>query len=115
MLCLDIRSLIAYLQGEEGADVDLIGQALLDQVGILAEVCMSTIPTKLPDDLLKTSTKRAESLCLSQNSSLDRPDESTNRAASLSTLCVLFRAGDVLELPRVVGGQYVPHQERWYR
>lgn len=63
MLCLDIRSLIAYLQGEEGADVDLIDQALIDQVGILAEVFMSTIPTKLPDDLLNPGTKPAESLC----------------------------------------------------
>jgi predicted nucleic acid-binding protein len=38
MLCLDTSSLIAYLQGEEGADVDMIDQALIDQVGVLSPV-----------------------------------------------------------------------------
>jgi predicted nucleic acid-binding protein len=38
MLCLDTSSLIAYLQGEEGADVDTVDQALIDQVGVLSPV-----------------------------------------------------------------------------
>jgi hypothetical protein len=43
MLCLDTSSLIAYLQGEEGADVNLIDQALIDQVGVLSPVTVSEL------------------------------------------------------------------------
>ena len=41
MLCLDTRYLIAYLQGDEGADVDLIDQVLIDQVGVLSPVTVA--------------------------------------------------------------------------
>lgn len=43
MLCLDTSSLIAYLQGDDGADVDLVDQALIDQVGVLSPVTVSEL------------------------------------------------------------------------
>ncbi len=43
MLCLDTSSLIAYLQGDSGKDVDLIDQALLDQVGAVSPVTVSEL------------------------------------------------------------------------
>ena len=43
MLCLDTSSLIAYLQGVDGADVDVIDQALIDQVGVLSPVTVSEL------------------------------------------------------------------------
>lgn len=43
MLCLDTSSLIAYLQGEEGADVELIDQALLDPIGVLSPVTVAEL------------------------------------------------------------------------
>ena len=43
MLCLDTSSLIAYLQGERGADVELIDQALLDQIGTVSPVTVSEL------------------------------------------------------------------------
>lgn len=54
MLCLDTSSLIAYLQGERGADVELIDQALLDQVGVVSPVTVS----ELLSDPNLTSTLR---------------------------------------------------------
>jgi predicted nucleic acid-binding protein len=55
MLCLDTSSLIAYLQGEEGADVDLIDQALMDQVGVLSPV---TVAELLSDPRLSQTLRR---------------------------------------------------------
>jgi len=55
MLCIDTSSLIAYLQGDDGADVDLIDQALLDQVGILSPVTVSEI---LSDPHINTALRR---------------------------------------------------------
>lgn len=43
MLCLDTSSLIAYLQGESGKDVDLIDQALADQIGAVSPVTVSEL------------------------------------------------------------------------
>ncbi len=43
MLCLDTSSVIAYLQGEEGADVETVDQALLDQVGVLSPVTVAEL------------------------------------------------------------------------
>ena len=55
MLCIDTSSLIAYLQGDHGADVEFIDQALLDQVGILSPVTVSEI---LSDHRLNTALRR---------------------------------------------------------
>lgn len=55
MLCLDTSSLIAYLQGEEGADVDLIDQALFDQIGVLSPV---TVTELLSDPDLSPTLRR---------------------------------------------------------
>ena len=54
MLCLDTSSLIAYLQGNDGADVDFVDQALVDQVGVVSPV---TVAELLSDPNL-TSTLR---------------------------------------------------------
>lgn len=43
MLCLDTSSLIAYLQGDNGPDVELIDQALVDRIGALAPVTVSEL------------------------------------------------------------------------
>jgi predicted nucleic acid-binding protein len=43
MLCLDTSSLIAYLQGDSGADVELVDQALLDQVGAVSPVTVAEL------------------------------------------------------------------------
>ena len=43
MLCLDTSSLIAYLQGDSGKDVELIDQALLDQIGAISPVSVSEL------------------------------------------------------------------------
>ena len=43
MLCLDTSSLIAYLQGESGKDVDLIDQALAGQIGAVSPVTVSEL------------------------------------------------------------------------
>lgn len=55
MLCLDTSSLIAYLQGEEGPDVDMIDQALIDQVGVLSPV---TVAELLSDPDLSPTLRR---------------------------------------------------------
>ncbi|MGQ0665509.1 MAG: type II toxin-antitoxin system VapC family toxin [Nitrospiraceae bacterium] len=54
MLCLDTSSLIAYLQGDSGADVDLIDQALVDQVGAVSPV---TVAELLSDPALSSTLK----------------------------------------------------------
>lgn len=43
MLCIDTSSLIAYLEGTSGADVNLVDQAFLDQVGIVSPVTITEI------------------------------------------------------------------------
>lgn len=50
MLCVDTSSLIAYLQGSRGKDVELIDQALADQAAVLACVTITEIlsDTELP-------------------------------------------------------------------
>ena len=54
MLCLDTSSLIAYLQGDSGADVDLIDRALVDQVGAVSPV---TVAELLSDPGLSSTLK----------------------------------------------------------
>ena len=55
MLCLDTSSLIAYLQGEEGADVNAVDQALVDQIGVLSPV---TVTELLSDPRLSSTLRR---------------------------------------------------------
>lgn len=55
MLCLDTSSLIAYLQGEDGADVEAIDQALMDHVGVLSPVTVSEL---LSDPHLSLTLRR---------------------------------------------------------
>ena len=55
MLCLDTSSLIAYLQGDSGADVGLIDQALVDQVGAISPV---TVAELLSDPDLSSTLKQ---------------------------------------------------------
>lgn len=43
MLCIDTSSLIAYLEGTSGADVNLVDQAFSDQVGIVSPVTITEI------------------------------------------------------------------------
>jgi predicted nucleic acid-binding protein len=43
MLCLDTSSVIAYLQGDDGADVGFVDQALMDQVGVLSPVTVTEL------------------------------------------------------------------------
>jgi hypothetical protein len=43
MLCIDTSSLIAYLEGAPGPDVDLVNQAFSDEVGILSPVTVTEI------------------------------------------------------------------------
>ncbi len=54
MLCIDTSSLIAYLEGTAGADVDLVDQAFSDEVGIVSPV---TITEMLSDPELKRSVR----------------------------------------------------------
>lgn len=55
MLCLDTSSLIAYLQGDDGADVDFVDRALIDQVGVLSPV---TVAELLSDPHLSMSLRQ---------------------------------------------------------
>src|SRR5512138_3050659 len=55
MLCLDTSSLIAYLQGDSGADVGLIDQALADQVGAISPVTLAEL---LSDPDLSSTLKQ---------------------------------------------------------
>jgi predicted nucleic acid-binding protein len=56
MLCIDISSLIAFLEGETGADVDLVDQAFSDEIGVIAPVSLSEILSdpKLPRNVRDT-------------------------------------------------------------
>lgn len=55
MLCHDTSSLIAYLQGHDGADVDFVDQAFIDQVGVLSPV---TVAELLSDPNLSPTLRR---------------------------------------------------------
>ena len=54
MLCIDTSSLIAYLEGASGADVNLVDQAFGDEVGIVSPV---TITELLSDPHLNRSLR----------------------------------------------------------
>ena len=43
MLCVDTSSLIAYLEGAEGEDVDTIDQAFADQVGVITPITVTEV------------------------------------------------------------------------
>jgi len=43
MLCLDTSSLIAYLQGDRGGDVELVDQALFENIGVLSPVTVTEL------------------------------------------------------------------------
>lgn len=43
MLCIDTSSLIAYLEGRAGEDVELVDQAFGDRVGVIAPVILTEI------------------------------------------------------------------------
>ena len=43
MLCIDTSSLIAYLDGSRGPDVELVDQAFSDQVGVLCPVTVTEL------------------------------------------------------------------------
>ena len=43
MICLDTSSMIAYFQGVEGKDVNLIDHALLDQVAVFSPVTITEL------------------------------------------------------------------------
>jgi len=55
MLCLDTSSVIAYLQGDRGHDVDLVDQALADAVGVVSPV---TVAELLSDPHLRPGVRR---------------------------------------------------------
>jgi len=50
MLCIDTSAMIAFLEGKPGRDVDLVDQALLDQVGVFSPVVVTELLSgpKLP-------------------------------------------------------------------
>lgn len=56
MLCIDTSSLIAYLEGESGQDVDLVDQAFSDQVGAISPV---TVTEMLSDPHLNQAIREA--------------------------------------------------------
>lgn len=58
MLCVDTSSLIPYLQGSKGKDVELVDQAVADRAVILACV---TITDLLSDPDLPMETKATSS------------------------------------------------------
>lgn len=43
MLCIDTSSLIAYLEGAEGDDVNTIDRAFADQVGVITPVTVTEV------------------------------------------------------------------------
>ncbi|MEW6324771.1 MAG: PIN domain-containing protein [Nitrospirota bacterium] len=55
MLCIDTSSLIVYLEGEQGDDVELIHQALTDQIGVFAPVIVTEL---LSDPKLSPSVRQ---------------------------------------------------------
>ena len=55
MLCIDTSSIIAYLEGAHGNDVDLVDQALSDQIGVFSPV---TVTELLSDPHLQTRVRK---------------------------------------------------------
>lgn len=53
MLCIDTSSMIAYLEGKTGRDVDLVDQAFLDQAGVFSPVVITELLSdpKLPSSV----------------------------------------------------------------
>ena len=43
MLCIDSSSFIAFMEGTQGEDVDLIDQAFADEVGVLSPVSVTEL------------------------------------------------------------------------
>lgn len=43
MLCLDTSSVIAYLEGHSGSDIEAVDRALEDQEGVIAPVTLSEL------------------------------------------------------------------------
>lgn len=43
MLCVDTSSLIAYLEGAEGGDVNMIDRAFADQVGVITPITVTEV------------------------------------------------------------------------
>ena len=43
MLCVDTSSLIAYLEGAEGEDVETIDQAFADRIGVITPVTVTEV------------------------------------------------------------------------
>jgi predicted nucleic acid-binding protein len=56
MLCIDTSSLIAYLEGDTGTDVDLVDHAFSDEVGVISPVAVTEV---LSDPDLSRSVKEA--------------------------------------------------------
>ena len=56
MICLDTSSLIAFLEGGPGDDVETVDQALQDQAGVIAPVTLTELLSdpKLPRTLRET-------------------------------------------------------------
>ena len=56
MICLDTSSLIAFLGGDAGNDVDTVDQTLQDQEGVIAPVTLTELLSdpKLPRTLRET-------------------------------------------------------------
>ena len=56
MLCIDTSSLIAFLEGGNGADVDMVDQAFSDEIGVVAPITLSEIlsDSKLRRDVRDT-------------------------------------------------------------
>jgi hypothetical protein len=56
MICLDTSSLIAFLEGDTGNDVETVDQALQDQEGVIAPVTLTELLSdpKLPRTLRET-------------------------------------------------------------
>lgn len=56
MLCIDTSSLIAYLEGEAGEDVELVDRAFADRIGVIAPVALTEV---LSDASLSKPTREA--------------------------------------------------------
>lgn len=56
MICLDTSSLIAFLEGDAGNDVEVVAQALQEQKGMIAPVTLTELLSdpKLPRTLRET-------------------------------------------------------------
>lgn len=55
MLCIDTSAMIAFLEGETGRDVELVDQALMDQVGVFSPIVVTEL---LSDPKLSSSVRK---------------------------------------------------------